>query len=134
MQVALDPYTQFFYLSWSGLSKDDFTDEQQRLLGFEEQGDKPEQMPKLPETTEETVTAKALLTDRLKALQEADLEKCNDTLKLLEGNAYQAPANLAEAKERLESFIRSARTGKEILTVIGAFRKGKVLAESPRDA
>jgi hypothetical protein len=31
-QVALDPYTEFLYLSWSGLTAEDFNDEQRRTL------------------------------------------------------------------------------------------------------
>jgi hypothetical protein len=34
-QVALDPYTQFLFLSWSGRSKEDFTVEQQRVFSFD---------------------------------------------------------------------------------------------------
>lgn len=38
-QVALDPYTQFLYLSWSGFTTEDFTPHQLDILGVGEEKD-----------------------------------------------------------------------------------------------
>ena len=78
---------------------------------------------KLSRVEPEIVITKGSLTDAIGKLKPEDLDKIKAALKLLDGDAYQEPANFEDARTRLQAHVREARTPERISEVAAALKK-----------